>query len=100
MKRFFFGPAKLTKNADPVKYLYSVHGIGFDSRSVFSFSNGEALYNSFSVDVYNRKKGFLILGKGPADGLDDTTIAAEAEYSINFTEQQQKFHSKRLQNKI
>ena len=30
----------------------------------------------------------MILGKGPTDGLDDTTLTAEAEYSINFTEQQ------------
>ena len=35
----FFGYVKLTKNADPDKYDYSGYGIGFDSRSEFSFKN-------------------------------------------------------------
>ena len=35
-------------------------------------------------------KKTLILHKSPTDKLDDTTITAEAEYSINFSEQQQK----------
>ena len=30
-------------------------------------------------------------GKGPAAGLDDTTVRAKAEYSINFNEQKNKF---------
>ena len=30
-----FGPAKLTKNADPDKYLYIGYGIGFNARSQF-----------------------------------------------------------------
>ena len=38
----------------------------------------------------NRKKDILILGKGRADGLDDTTLTAEKKYSINFTKQQLK----------
>ena len=37
------------------------------------------------------KKDILILGKSPTDGLDDATITAETEYSINFTEQEKKF---------
>ena len=32
------------------------------------------------------KKDILVLVKGPADVLDDTTVAGEAKYSINFTE--------------
>ena len=31
------------------------------------------------------KKDILILGKGPTQGVDNTTLTAEAEYSINFT---------------
>ena len=27
----------------------------------------------------------LIVGKGPAQGLDDTILTAETQYSINFT---------------
>ena len=38
----------------------------------------------------NNKKGILILGKGPRQGLDDTTLAAEKEYAIKFTEQPKK----------
>ena len=33
----------------------------------------------------------LILGKVPMQGLDDTTLTAEKEYYINFTEQHKKF---------
>ena len=39
------------------------------------------------------KKDILDLGKGPAQGLDDTTLAAEADYSINFTKQRNKVRS-------
>ena len=39
------------------------------------------------------KKDILDLGKGPAQGLDDTTLAAEADYSINFTKQRKKVRS-------
>ena len=31
-----------------------------------------------------RKKDILILGKGPTQGLDDTMLTAETQYSINF----------------
>ena len=37
------------------------------------------------------KKDILSLGKGTTQGLDDTTTTAEAEYSIDFTEQGKKF---------
>ena len=32
----------------------------------------------------------MVLCKGPVNGLDDTTLTAEREYSINFTEKQKK----------
>ena len=32
------------------------------------------------------KKDILVLGEGPEQGLDDTTITAEAKYPINFKE--------------
>ena len=35
----------------------------------------------------NRKKHILILGKGPTQGLDNTTIPAKAGYSISFSDQ-------------
>ena len=40
--------------------------------------------NSF-VYVNNRKKDIFIFGKNQTDGLDETTITAEAEYSVNIT---------------
>ena len=32
----------------------------------------------------------LVLGEGPTQGLDDTTITAEAKYPINFTQSRKK----------
>ena len=37
-----FGSVELTKNSDPHKHKYSSYGIGFDSRSEFSFTDGSA----------------------------------------------------------
>ena len=36
------------------------------------------------------KKCILILGKCPTQGLDNTTLTAEAEYSIKLTKQTMK----------
>lgn len=41
--------------------------------------------NSSSRNAANRKKEILVLGEDPADGLDGTTITAEAKFSINIT---------------
>ena len=41
---------------------------------------------SSSLHVDNKKKNILIPGKEQKDGLDNTTLTAEKEYSINFTE--------------
>ena len=43
---------KLTRNADPDKYVYIGYYIGFDVRSQFSWSNGECSKNVviFGVD--------------------------------------------------
>ena len=38
-----------------------------------------------------KKKDILILGKGPTQELDDTTLTAEKEYAINFDEEHKKF---------
>ena len=54
---------KLTKNADPDKYVYIGYNIGFDVRSQFSWSNGECgknvvifgVDNSSSVHDDNKK---------------------------------------------
>ena len=41
---------------------------------------------SSSVHIDNKNKDILILGEGRTQGLDDTTLTAEAKYSINFTQ--------------
>ena len=46
---------------------------------------------SLSVYTDNKKKDILILGKGPTQGLDDTTLTAEAQYSINFSISNRKY---------
>ena len=40
---------------------------------------------SSSVHLDNKKKDILILGKGPAQGLGEHSLAAEKMYSVNFT---------------
>ena len=40
---------------------------------------------SSSVCIDNKNKDILILGEGPTQGLDDTTLVAEAKYPIHFT---------------
>ena len=44
-----------------------------------------------SVHVNNKGKDILILGEGPRQGLDDTTLTAEAKYRINFTQSGKRF---------
>ena len=39
---------------------------------------------SSSVHVDNKNKDILIIGEGPTQELDDTTLTAEAKYPINF----------------
>ena len=96
-----FGSAKVTKNADPDQYKYTGYGIGLDSRSEFSFAHGRYGKNviifgvdmSSSAHVDNKGKDILILGEGPTQGLDDTTLTAEAKYPINFTQSGKRFVS-------
>ena len=46
---------------------------------------------SSSLHVGNKKKDILILGEGPTQGLDDTTLTAEKKDSLNFTMTEKKF---------
>ena len=94
-----FGSVKLTKNADLDKYKYRGYGIGFDSCSEFSFTDGSFRKNviifaadmSSSVHTYNKGKDTLILGERPTQGLDDTKLTAEAIYPISFTQPNKRF---------
>ena len=94
-----FGAVKLTKNTNPNKYSYSGYGIGFDSRSLFSIPNFDWGKNviifgvdmSSSVHANNKNKDILILGKEQTKGLDNISLTAEAEYSINFSRSEREF---------
>ena len=46
---------------------------------------------SLSVHIDYKNKDFLILSKGPAQRLDDTTLTVEANYSINLTQPRKGF---------
>ena len=46
---------------------------------------------SSSVHVGNKKKYILIFRERSTQGLDNTTLTAEKMYSINFTENNNKF---------
>ena len=93
-----FVSVKVTKNADPDQYKYSGYDIGFYSRSellndrsmVKTFITFGA-YVSWSVHIGNKNKDTLILGEGPIQGSDDTTLAAEAIYPINCTQPNKRF---------
>ena len=43
------------------------------------------------MHIDNKKEDILILGIGPTQALDDTTLSAEAQYSINFSRSNRKF---------
>ena len=82
-----FGAVKLTKNADPDNYKYSSYGIGFDSCSRFSWTDGRwgknviifGVDNSSSVHINGKNKNILVLGERPTQGLDNATITPEAK---------------------
>ena len=96
LENCLFAAVKLTENPDIDKYKYSGYDIGFDRNEKFSFGNGYGLNAiifgvdmSSSVHVDNKKKD--ILGEGPTQGLDDTTLSAEKKYLIKFTKNNKKF---------
>ena len=92
LRSSLFGGVKLTKNSDPDKYSYFSYGISFDVHWSFSLPNGGFGKNvvifggdmSSSMRV-NNKKDILFLVHGSTQGLDDTALTAETEYSLNFT---------------
>ena len=51
---------------------------------------------SSSAHIDNKNKDILILGKGPTQRLDNTTLTAEAKYSITFSSSLRKYCFKSL----
>ena len=43
------------------------------------------------MHIDNKNKDILILGEGSTQGLNDTTLIAEAKYPVNFTESGKRF---------
>ena len=98
LENCLFGAFKLTKHPDIDQYKYSGYGIGFDRKWFFSFGNGTGRNvivfggdMSSSLQIDNKKKDILILGKAPTHGLEHT-LTSEKLYSINFTENNKKFY--------
>ena len=73
--------------------------IGFDSCSEFLFTDGNFRTNVIisgpsmrsPVHIDNKYKDILILCEGPTQGLNNTTLAAEAKYPINSTQSKKRF---------
>ena len=84
-------------NADPD--FYSGFSIGFDSPSLFSFPYFDlgknvvifGVDNNSSVLVDDKKKDTFVLGEDTTQELDDTTMTAEAKFSLNFKESGKRF---------
>ena len=90
LKDYLFGSIKLTKTADADKYKYIAYGIGLirvQNSDCFTFG----VDMNPSVHINNNKKDTFILGKGPSQRLDDTTLTSEAHNSINFSRSNRKF---------
>ena len=93
-----FGAVSITKNADIDKNKYSEYGIGFDRTGLYllpsrRFGRNVIIFGvdmSSSVHVDNKGKDILILGSGPAQGLDEHSLTAEKIYSVNFTDHRKK----------
>ena len=83
LENSLFGAVTLIKNAGIDEYKYSGYGIGFDRCKTFSMPHGSGrnvlifgVDMSSSAHIDNKKEDILILGEGPMQGLDDTTLAA------------------------
>ena len=84
-----FGAVRLTKNVDIDENKYSGYGIGFDRKGTFSFGNGFGRNCIiFGVDmrssVHVDNKKILVLGEGPTQELDGTTLTVEKKVFYQF----------------
>ena len=66
------------------------YGTEFDSRGTFLIPDGSFAQNviifgvdvSSSVHIDNKTKNILVLGNGPTQGLDDTTLTTEKNIQL------------------
>ena len=78
--------------------MYSGYGIAFDQLGSWNFVNDFtrnviifSVDNSSSSDTDNHKSGFLVLGEGPTDGINDSIGAADEKFRIYFSKAKTKF---------
>ena len=102
IRNALFGAMQVTKNAtDYDKNNYKGYGICFDERSEFGHTITEGGHAhttdarnvlifggdmSFSVHATNRANHIYLMGTGLTQGINDTTIYVEKNFSRNFTD--------------
>ena len=102
-----FGAMQITKDAtNNSKNNYKGYGICFDERSQFGHTitedgcthtaNGRNVLifgvdMSFSVHATNGANSIFVMGDGLTQGIHDTTLYVEKNYSRNFTDPGKKF---------
>ena len=87
-----FGGVRLTKNADSDKYSYICYNIRFNTQIEYTLPDGRVGENviifgadmSSSVNIDNKGKSIVTLGKGIKERFNHTLVA-ETQYLINFT---------------
>ena len=95
-----FGSVKITKNAtDTSKHKYEGYGICFDEGGTFSkggINNSRnvlifGVHENSLVHANNKANNIYVMGDLFVQGINDTTLYAEKEYSQNFTAENKKF---------
>ena len=78
--------------------MYSGYGTTFDSAGSWSFGNdftrNDVIFgvdNSSSSDADDRKNDFLVLGEGPAYGINGSFGSTEEKFGIDFSRANTKF---------
>ena len=97
-KNCLFGATNIVTNNNKEKWVYSGHGIKFDSAGSWSFGNDDArnvvmfgVGNSSSSHAGNGKNKFLVLGKGPIFSINGSFGSPERKFGINFSKAKTKF---------
>ena len=94
-----FGAMEITKNANASKYKYKGYGICFDKGGSFSegsINNGRkvlifGVHESSLLHFNNKANNIFLMGRGPVQEIDDTTLYAEKVYGQNFIHPNKKF---------
>ena len=93
-----FGASSILKNIDKETYLHSGYGMTFDSADSRRINNDTArnvkifgVDNSSSSHSDNRKNNFLVLGEGPAFGINGSFDSPEKKVDISFSNANKKF---------